>query len=948
MFIGLSEYAFIEDNTILYPGDSGIQFNTYEWISIISNTVNYSYTYPISTTNYGVSNGEMIGNMIAHYSGIQAACIALQAGGHENFTITDNYFEGQWGGLFTVAPCWGIDFNRNYAVDMGQYLIGLQSGEDCNIINNTLVNSAQWGIYTTLSHRTNIIGNELNTTAATALYVGGVNITVLNNSVYEASTGMHLQSTATYAIAQYNTLESCNTAIDVDSDDATIDSNVILDSDNGIDVSSGSVRINITNNVIDGVGGAAIQLRASDQLVSGNTISNSDMGISVNTVTGFELRENIIDSSGIAIYFYNSLDGEIAYNNMTDCGVFFNLGSTIPQLNHTFEENYVNDKPMFFGFEDHSETLSGDGYGEIILVNCSDAAINGGLFSMSSVAMQLFYSDRADITGIGVMDQNTGITIEFSDNVTISDSIFSAHIGDEALYVDNTLGFTAHNITMHNINKGLKLSESSNFSVVDSDFSGIGEFAIRVNTGQYGLFQGNTIFNVTYGIDISGVQDSLIDNNEISFTDRGINAWGESDNNNATFNNIHENGYGILMDDSFSWFIYNNTLRWNAYGLYMTTTNDDATIFNNTFALSTYDNGFCDGADQWDDHVDGGNYWDDYSGSGVYNVPGGGGAVDNYPIQYIVYKPIINSPLDFSYAEGSEGNFITWVPFDNNLKDWVVNIDDAEWASDAWNFENITVNVDGLPYGVHTIFVLVEDLVGNTVNDTVIVTVYDDTVPEIHGPPDTWLFEGGADQTISWLVSDLNPNDYKVFVDGALFETGSWTTGVLTIDFEGVTEGLHKVNVTIYDADGNAATDILMFLMISDSDNPTIAQPEDVIYLVGTTGNAVVWTPEDEFADRYEVTFNGTPYKEGEWSGSRINVNVDGFPVGIYEVTITVFDTSGNSATDTVNVTVLPLIPPEIPITFDWLLVILVAVGVGAVAVVIVIIYLMKKRSPSN
>ncbi|MHA1908566.1 MAG: right-handed parallel beta-helix repeat-containing protein [Candidatus Thorarchaeota archaeon] len=929
MFIGLSEYTLIEDNIVLYAGDQGIQFNTNEWISINRNTINYTNSYPIYTVTWGVSNGEMIENMIAHTSGALSACIALAGGNHENFTITDNYFESQHGGLFTQGGGRWIEFNRNYGTDMNQYLVALQSFPDSEIINNTLHHSNQWGVYTDASHRTNIIGNLINGTGGDpAMKVNGVNMTILNNSVYDGNIGCDLEAASTNAVVQYNEFTDFATAIRVYSVDTTIDSNVISDSGNGIDAQGTSNRAEITNNVIDGANGAAIQLRAINQTAIGNTITNSDSAIYANTADSFEMRDNIIDVADQGLYFYQSTDGIIEDNNMTDCGVYFSTGSSIAQLNHTFSGNYVNDLPLFFGFEDHSETLSGDSYGQIILVNCSDAVINGGLFSMSSVAMQLFYSDRADIIGIGVMDQNTGITIEFSDNVTISDSSFSGDIGDEALWIDNTIGFTAENITMSDLSEGLKLSESSNFSIIDSDFSSIDDYAIRISYGLYGLIQGNTLFNMSYGIDGNHFEDSIIDNNDISFTERAINTWADSEENNVTFNYLHQNGYGIMMDNSPTWFIYNNTFLWNGYGIYMTTAVGDTTVYNNTFGISTTSNGYCDSSDFWDDHVDGGNYWDDYTGLGAYPIPGGS-AQDRYPLQYIETKPIINTPLDFSFAEGSEDNFITWVPFDDNLRHWT---------------ENITVNIDGLAYGVHTVFVLVEDLDGNLVNDTVMVEVYDETPPEIDGPADTWLFEDTADQTIAWDVSDLNPDNYTVYLDGAVYETGTWTTGELVIDFEGVTEGLYEVEILIHDVDGNPASDILMFLMINDDTAPAIDNPDDVEYTEGTTGNIIEWTPTDEFPDRYDISFNGTPFWDDDWGGSRVAIIVDGLPAGSFLFTITVYDTSGNFVSDTVNVTVIPLIQePPVPL-IDYVLLVIIGAAVGAVVVVVAIVYYLKKK----
>ncbi|MHA1908564.1 MAG: hypothetical protein ACW98Y_14780, partial [Candidatus Thorarchaeota archaeon] len=191
---------------------------------------------------------------------------------------------------------------------------------------------------------------------------------------------------------------------------------------------------------------------------------------------------------------------------------------------------------------------------------------------------------------------------------------------------------------------------------------------------------------------------------------------------------------------------------------------------------------------------------------------------------------------------------------------------------------------------------------------------------------------------------DLNPTDYIVNVDGTEFDTGTWTSGVLTIDFNGIATGEHNITMTIYDVDGNMASDLVVVLVIDDDESPTIDHPDDVSYIEGTTGNVVVWTPEDDHPDTYSVSSNGSVLETGDWSGSRISVIVDGMAVGSVEVSITVFDASGNSATDTVNVTVLPLIQePYVPMV-DWVLLLIIGSVVGAIIVVIALVYYLKKK----
>ncbi|MGY5880351.1 MAG: hypothetical protein RTV31_08870, partial [Candidatus Thorarchaeota archaeon] len=134
--------------------------------------------------------------------------------------------------------------------------------------------------------------------------------------------------------------------------------------------------------------------------------------------------------------------------------------------------------------------------------------------------------------------------------------------------------------------------------------------------------------------------------------------------------------------------------------------------------------------------------------------------------------------------------------------------------------------------------------------------------------------------------------------------------------------------------------------VIDDNTTPTIDSPDDIAYVEGTIGNQIIWTPTDDYPDTFAVTYNGSTFVSDSWGGSRITVVVDGLSPGTHSFTITVYDGSGNSATDLVEVrvsavVVTPTPPPPVDV---GLLLIIVAVA-GTIVVVVVVIYVLKKRS---
>ncbi len=98
-----------------------------------------------------------------------------------------------------------------------------------------------------------------------------------------------------------------------------------------------------------------------------------------------------------------------------------------------------------------------------------------------------------------------------------------------------------------------------------------------------------------------------------------------------------------------------------------------------------------------------------------------------------------------------------------------------------------------------------------------------------------------------------------------------------------------------------------------DSTKPYISRPGNIEYNEGETGNEIDWIPIDDFPRNYEVLFNDSVIQSGQWNSTEwITINVDGLPVGVYNYTIWIDDQSGQTNVDTVWVTVLPAVIPEI------------------------------------
>ena len=89
---------------------------------------------------------------------------------------------------------------------------------------------------------------------------------------------------------------------------------------------------------------------------------------------------------------------------------------------------------------------------------------------------------------------------------------------------------------------------------------------------------------------------------------------------------------------------------------------------------------------------------------------------------------------------------------------------------------------------------------------------------------------------------------------------------------------------------------------------PSINQPSDISYTEGEIGNSIQWTATDSDPSTYTIAQNGAQIDSGSWTSDIIiSINIDGLSQGTYTYIITVSDQIGQTATDTVIVTILPI-----------------------------------------
>jgi hypothetical protein len=275
--------------------------------------------------------------------------------------------------------------------------------------------------------------------------------------------------------------------------------------------------------------------------------------------------------------------------------------------------------------------------------------------------------------------------------------------------------------------------------------------------------------------------------------------------------------------------------------------------------------------------------------------------------------PVITSPPDVTYLQGTTGHQIQWTINDGSVTvpTYWIRVDGAHVQSGSWTTaETITLNLDalGLALGPHTVLLEATDG-GLNSTDTVIVTVND--LPTVNSPPNVNYNFGSTGNIIPWVITDTvsGTTHYAVTRDGTPVGTGAWTTGnSLDISVDGLGAGTYIYEITADDGYGGSITPDQVTVTVTGNDAPQLNEPNDITYYQGSTGNVIPWVVTDAISGTrtWSVTRNGVPFDSGTWtSNTPINVNIDGLNAGLFTFVITVNDGYGGTDTDTVLVEVL-------------------------------------------
>jgi PGF-pre-PGF domain-containing protein len=337
-----------------------------------------------------------------------------------------------------------------------------------------------------------------------------------------------------------------------------------------------------TKSLLAGVGRAVIVEYSNYNTVSGNTVSNNNIGISVSDSNGATVSGNTVNlSASYGILLEDATSVTAQNNNVSSSGSFgIYLASSTGNFlrsNTVYDYNTSNGINLVLssGNEVSSNTVS----------NPSIITNTHGIF--------LNTSHNNVISSNTVTNNDYGIAMRYSNNNSVLNN--TASTNNRGIYIAYTssLNTLSGNQANSNTNNGIILDNAAENTVTNN--------TARLNTGTtsssgivIGSSSNNNINNNNAssnrrGIYISSSSSSgnTISSNTVNSNSYGIYVENAGANNNITRNTAGSNSvYGIFLSNSNNTYVLNNVAPYNAKGIYVNTSYQSV-ISNNIASNNT-------------------------------------------------------------------------------------------------------------------------------------------------------------------------------------------------------------------------------------------------------------------------------------------------------------------------------------------------------------------------
>ncbi len=670
-----------------------------------------------------------------------------------------------------------------------------------------------------------------------------------------------------------------------------------------------------------------------------------------------DINEGIVVSGATRLVFRN--------NSVDHRGVSIGFGSP-DNVSVVFDNNTVGGRLILFLMDRHDVDVPAD-VGQVIALDCTGLRIAGIGFRETWSTVSLAWCDDVTVASCAFNDTFFGVSLDSCEGVVVRDNSFSGNNFGVAVagsmdvsLVDNLFNGSDSGIDLQasrdvvirdnsfvncriGVSRDTRDEEDACYSVriVGNDLASTIVGCIMKNTHDVHVISntflaiGSTCFSAVGvsslvvmdnqftdcpldSVDLQRCDGSTVANNTFVRVSSCIGIR-DSDGVNVTWNMmIDTEEHGVRLYRATHANVSRNHVTGRSVpSLELYECSESVVHHNNVISsgpVLVWDEGGVNVT--WDDGAEG-NHWSDYEArypnanrtgelwDVPYAVPGPSGSRDRFPLADILdlRDPVADAGEDVTVDEGTEVSL-----------DASGSYDDVGIVSFTWTFVHggSPVELQGsstvftfIHPGCYTVNLTVTDKAGRSSTDSLVVTVLDVLDP---------VADAGGDRSVDVLV--------PVELDGsASHDTGGIVAYNWTITMDGETIhldgarvtftfdalGEHEVTLRVTDPAGRTGVDTVTVTVVDITGPEAIIQAADAV-----DQGETVHLDGSASSDNVEVTsfiwtfdYRGAPIL---LEGSTVEFTFE--TAGVYVITLTVEDGSGNEATASHQLTVRDVTPP--------------------------------------
>lgn len=169
--------------------------------------------------------------------------------------------------------------------------------------------------------------------------------------------------------------------------------------------------------------------------------------------------------------------------------------------------------------------------------------------------------------------------------------------------------------------------------------------------------------------------------------------------------------------------------------------------------------------------------------------------------------PIIDEIGDVMLVDNFANHTLEWNVSELNPSIYEVYRNGTLIDIGNWEDSTFAYVLHAIPVGTYNYTIVLIDIRENWASDSVRVSVvYDQFAPTIISPGNQQLMYMSS-FTITWYVSDHNPEAYSIVLNGVEVESGDWDGSSINYTLNQLSLGTHHLTLDVWDKNGNSGYD---------------------------------------------------------------------------------------------------------------------------------------------